>query len=236
MTDWLVLRQQTLTRGKLPRRVALMLQIDIYSDTVCPWCFIGKRRLERALSERDDSNMTINWHAYQLNPDMPVIGMSHEAYLVTKFGSPERAENAFSTIARAGHSERIAFNFEGISRMPNTLQSHRLIRLAARHQCQAPIVEGLFQAFFVDGEDIGDNETLARIAARAGLSGPDVAQYLAGDEDRAAVLSEDLRARRMGIKAVPSFIVNGAYSISGAQEPEAFYPLFDLADVTQAAE
>jgi len=213
-----------------------MLQIDIYSDTVCPWCFIGKRRLERALAAREDANVTINWHAFQLNPDMPAAGMSQEAYLVSKFGSPERAENAFSSIARAGHSERIAFNFESITRMPNTLQSHRLIRLATRYQRQTPIVEALFQAFFVDGEDIGDNVTLTRIAARSGLNGPDVAQYLAGDEDRAAVLSADIRARRMGIKAVPSFIVNGAYSISGAQEPEAFYPLFDLADVALAAE
>lgn len=213
-----------------------MLQLDIYSDTVCPWCFIGKRRLERALAARDDLDVTINWHAFQLNPDMPAAGMSIEAYLAAKFGGPERAENVYATIARAGHSERIAFNFEAMTRMPNTVQSHRLLRLAARHQRQAPIVEALFQAFFVDGEDIGDNDTLTRIGARAGLSGPDVAHYLAGDEDQDVVLAEDLRARRMGIKAVPSFIINGAYAISGAQEPEAFYPLFDLADVSMAAE
>lgn len=213
-----------------------MLQIDIYSDTVCPWCFIGKRRLERALSARDDPDVTINWHAFQLNPDMPAAGMSIESYLAAKFGSAERAENAYATIARAGHSERIAFNFEAMARMPNTIQSHRLLRLASRYQRQAPIAEALFQAFFVDGEDIGDNETLIRIAVRAGFNGPDVKHFLEGDEDRGAVLSADIRARRMGVKAVPSYIINGAYSISGAQEPEAFYPLFDLADVALAAE
>ncbi|MBT5570199.1 MAG: DsbA family oxidoreductase [Alphaproteobacteria bacterium] len=213
-----------------------MLQIDVYSDTVCPWCFLGKRRLERALAERDDVDVSINYRAFQLNPDMPVAGMSRAQYLSAKFGSPERAENVYSAIARAGHSERIPFNFEIQDRMPNTIQSHRLIRFAGRHDRQSPIVEAVFQAFFLDGEDIGDDEALTRIAVRCGLESADVIRYLAGEEDRDAVLAEDLRARRMGIKAVPSFIINGAYSISGAQEPEAFYPLFDLADVLLAAE
>jgi predicted DsbA family dithiol-disulfide isomerase len=213
-----------------------MLKIDIYSDIVCPWCFIGKRRLERALNARDDPDVSIVWRGFQLNPDMPVSGMTMAAYRAAKFGSPERAENVFSAIGRAGHSERIAFNFEAITHMPNTVQPHRLIRLAARHSCDGPIVEALFQAFFVDGEDIGADDCLTRIAARCGLNGRDVAHYLAGDEDRDTVLAEDLRARRMGIKAVPSFVINGAYAISGAQEPEAFYPLFDLADVVIAAE
>jgi len=213
-----------------------MLHIDIYSDIVCPWCFIGKRRLERALNAREDADVSINWRPFQLNPDMPVSGMSIEAYLVAKFGSPERAENIYAAIGRAGHSERIAFNFEAITRMPNTVQAHRLIRYASGHGRDGAVVETLFQAFFVDGEDISADDTLTRIAVRTGLDGPDVAHYLAGAEDRDTVLAEDLRARRMSIKAVPSFIINGAYAISGAQEPEAFYPLFDLADVTLAAE
>lgn len=213
-----------------------MLTIDIYSDIVCPWCFIGKRRLERALNARDGSRVSIVWHGFQLNPDMPMTGMTMAAYLAAKFGSPERAENVYSAIGRAGHSERIAFNFDAITRMPNTVQAHRLIRYAARLNCEGAVIEALFQGFFVDGEDIGTDETLTRIAARCGLNGADAAHYLAGDEDRDSVLAEDLRARRMGIKAVPSFVINGAYAISGAQEPEAFYPLFDLADVALAAE
>jgi predicted DsbA family dithiol-disulfide isomerase len=213
-----------------------MLRIDIYSDIVCPWCFIGKRRLERALDAREETSVAINWHPFQLNADMPVSGMSMERYLVAKFGSPERAENVYATISRAGHSERIGFNFEAITRMPNTIQGHRLIRFAGQHGRDSAVVEALFQAFFIDGEDIGADETLTRIAARCGLEARDVAHYLAGAEDHDAVCAEDLRARRMGIKAVPSFIINGAYAISGAQEPEAFYPLFDLADVALAAE
>jgi len=213
-----------------------MLQIDIYSDTVCPWCFIGKRRLEKALAAREDIEVSVNWRAFQLNPDMPVEGMERSAYLSAKFGSPERAESVYSAIGRAGHSERIPFNFEAVSQMPNTVQSHRLIRFAGRHKRQDGIVAALFKAFFLDGEDIGQNEVLVRLGRHVGLDGSDLEHYLAGEEDLDSVLAEDLRARRMGIKAVPSFIINGAYAISGAQEPEAFFPLFDLADVVLAAE
>lgn len=213
-----------------------MLRIDIYSDTVCPWCFIGKRRLERALAARGEPGVSINWRPFQLNPDMPVMGMEQSAYLSAKFGSPERAESVYAAIGRAGHSERIPFNFEAVTRMPNTVQSHRLIRFAERYNRQDAIVEALFKAFFLDGEDIGSSALLTRLGRQVGLDGTDLAHYLDGDEDRDAILAEDLRARRMGIKAVPSFIIDGAYAISGAQEPEAFFPLFDLADVVIAAE
>ena len=213
-----------------------MVQIDIYSDTVCPWCFIGKRRLERALAARDDIDVTIRWHAFQLNPDMPPAGMERERYLASKFGGPERAASVYATIARAGHADRIPFDFEAIPRMPNTIQSHRLVRYADRFGMQDAVVETLFKAFFFDGEDIGDDVTLLRIGSRVGLERDATAAFLAGEEERDTVVAEDLRARRMGINAVPFFVVNGDYAISGAQEPEAFFPLFDLASVGIAAE
>lgn len=213
-----------------------MVQIDIYSDTVCPWCFIGKRRLERAIAARDDIDVSIRWHAFQLNPDMPLAGMPRERYLATKFGGPERAASVYGTIARAGHSERIPFDFEAIPRMPNTIQSHRLVCYADRFGMQGAVVEALFKAFFFDGEDIGDDATLLRIALLVGLERDATAAFLAGDEDRDTVVAEDLRARRMGINAVPCYVVNGEFAISGAQEPEAFFPLFDLASVGLAAE
>lgn len=213
-----------------------MVQIDIYSDTVCPWCFIGKRRLERALAARDDIDVSIRWHAFQLNPDMPAAGMERERYLASKFGGPERAASVYATIARAGHAERIPFDFEAIPRMPNTIQSHRLVRYADRFGMQDAVVEALFKAFFFDGEDIGDDVTLLRVGSRVGLERDATAAFLAGDEERDTVVAEDLRARRMGINAVPFFVVNGDYAISGAQEPEAFFPLFDLASVGIAAE
>lgn len=213
-----------------------MLRIDIYSDTVCPWCYIGKRRLERAIASRPEIRVEITWRAFQLNPDIPVSGMTRTDYLTAKFGAPERSANVHAAIARAGHSERIAFDFDAIPRMPNTVQSHRLVRFAERSGRQDRMVEALFRAFFFDGEDIGDTETLARIAAVCGLDSHDAYAFLEGDEERDAVLAEDLRARRMGINAVPCYVVNGAYALSGAQEPEAFYPLFDLAEVAIAAE
>ena len=213
-----------------------MVQIDIYSATVCPWCFIGKRRLERALAARDDIDVTIRWHAFQLNPDMPPAGMERERYLASKFGGPERAASVYATIARAGHAERIPFDFEAIPRMPNTIQSHRLVLYADRFGMQDAVVETRFKAFFFDGEDIGDDVTLLRIGSRVGLERDATAAFLAGEEERDTVVAEDLRARRMGINAVPFFVVNGDYAISGAQEPEAFFPLFDLASVGIAAE
>jgi len=208
-----------------------MLRIDIYSDTVCPWCYIGKRRLERAIASRSELQVEISWRAFQLNPNMPTSGVLWANYLATKFGAPERAESVFAAITRAGHSERIAFDFAAISQMPNTVQSHRLLRFAERFGRQDTMMEALFRAYFLDGEDIGDIETLARVAAVCGLDGLAAMAFLEGDEERNAVLSEDMRARRMGINAVPCYIVNGAYALSGAQEPEAFYPLFDLAEV-----
>lgn len=213
-----------------------MIQIDIYSDTICPWCFIGKRRLERALAARDDLPVTVHWRAFQLNPDMPAEGMDRARYLTAKFGGPERAGSVYANIARAGALERVAFNFEGIRRTPNTIQSHRLLRLARRQDAEHALAETLFQAYFVDGEDIGDDVVLARLGHGVGLDRREVEAFLAGDEERDAVIAEDLRARRMGINAVPCFIVNGSYAISGAQEPEAFFPLLDLATIAQAAE
>ncbi len=213
-----------------------MLRIDIYSDTICPWCYIGKRRLERAIASRPELRVEISWRAFQLNPDMPTPGMTWANYLTAKFGAPERAESVYAAISRAGHSERISFDFEAIKQMPNTVQSHRLVRFAERYGRQDAMVEALFRAYFLDGEDIGDNEALARTAAVCGLDGVAAMAFLESDEERDAVLSEDMRARRMGINAVPCYIVNGAYALSGAQEPEAFYPLFDLAEVAIAAE
>ena len=214
-----------------------MVQIDIYSDPVCPWCFIGKRRIERTLAARDDIDATLSWRPFQLNPDMPAEGMDQTSYLISKFGGLERAVKFNDAIAETGQSERIAFNFDRIRHTPNTLDGHRLIRYAGAHGLQSEVVEALFSAFFTEGENIGDHAVLIRIAHAVGLDGHAVANYLAGSDDQAEVTAEDLRARRMSIDAVPCFIINGQYAIAGAQEPEAFYPLLDLANFSkQAAE
>ena len=203
------------------------MNIEIFSDVICPWCYIGKRRLERALAQRSDLDVRIGWRAFQLNPWMPEEGMEREAYLQAKFGSRD-ASNIYENIRRVGAAEGIAFRFDLIQRTPNTLNAHRLIRLAGRHGAQDAVVEALFQAYFVDGRNIADIGVLAEIAAEAGLDGEAARRDLDGDLDREAVRSEDARARQMGIQGVPCFIVDRSYAVSGAQEPEYFLPLFDL--------
>jgi len=205
------------------------MQIDIVSDVICPWCFIGKRRLERALALRPDLSATLSWRAFQLNPDMPSDGISRELYLAAKFSGSRAAGRSYAAVCAAGRIEGIDFAFERIRRTPNTLRAHRLIRLAASEGCAGQIVEALFQAYFVEGLDIGDIETLAAIAPRAGLDQVQALGYLMGEAGTNEVRAEEHRARRLGIHAVPCFVLDRGYAISGAQEPEMFLPLFDIA-------
>jgi predicted DsbA family dithiol-disulfide isomerase len=205
------------------------MHIDIVSDVICPWCFIGKRRLERALGQRPELEVSMTWRAFQLNPDMPSAGMERQAYIAAKFGSSAQASRVYAAVAEAGRSEGIDFAFDRIRRTPNTTAAHRLIRYATARGRQEDVVEGLFQGYFLEGRDIGDLETLSDIAAEGGFERKDVAAYLTGSFGREEMLAEERSARRLGINAVPCFIVDGGYAISGAQEPEFFLPLFDLA-------
>lgn len=205
------------------------MRLDIYSDTICPWCYIGKRRLERALAMRPNPEMTIRWRTFQLNPAMAAGGMERRAYLAAKFGGTGRAQRLYQAVGEAGLSEGIPFAFERIERTPNTLDSHRLLRLAATLGRQDETLEALFRAYFVEGRDIGDRGTLESIGAEAGLDRAVVRRFLAGDEESETAMAEDVLARRHGISGVPYFVFNGRYSLSGAQEPEALVQLFDLA-------
>ncbi|HZT87865.1 MAG TPA: DsbA family oxidoreductase [Stellaceae bacterium] len=201
------------------------MRIDIVADVVCPWCFIGKRRLERAMAMRPELRIHRVWRPFQLNPDIPLAGMPRELYLQMKFGPGRSATRIHANIAAVGKAEGIDFAFDRIERVPNTLLAHRLIRLAAEAGRADAVVEALFHGYFVEAADIGDIAVLAAIGARAGL---DVRRRLAaiGGTD---VRADDQRARRLGVNAVPCFIFDNGYAISGAQEPEMFLPLFDLA-------
>ncbi len=210
------------------------MNIDIFSDTVCPWCYIGKRRLERALAGRPEVNPTIRWRAFQLNPQMPQEGMDRQRYLALKFGGASRAKELYDTIFRVGESEGIAFQFDAIARTPNTVPSHRLLRFAEGLGCDAALSEALFKAYFLDGRDIGDAEVLASVAAEAGIDAAKAKDFLASAELEQEILAEDQFARRLGIAGVPCFIVDGKYALSGAQEPEAFYPIFEMAAQDQS--
>ena len=204
------------------------MRLEIFSDTICPWCFVGKRRLERALRVRPQPGLVVRWRAFQLNPGMAADGMDRRTYLDLKFGGRERAGRVYEAVTSAGRGEGIAFAFDRIQRTPNTLDSHRLLRFAADDR-QGDLAEAMFVAYFTAGADIGDRRVLADIAADAGLDRREVARFLDSHAEVEAVLAEDALARRQGINGVPCFVFNGRFALSGAQEPEALFQLFDLA-------
>lgn len=210
------------------------MHLDIYSDTICPWCFVGKRRLERALAMRPNAALTIRWRAFQLNPGMPAEGMARDDYLEVKFGGPERASRIYEAVRMAGESEGIDFAFDRIRRTPNTFDSHRLLRHALDAGRQTELLETMFQAYFLEGADIGSTPVLLACAERAGLDPAEAERFLIGDGEGEATLAEDRLARRQGINGVPCFIFNGRFALSGAQPPEALLQLFDLAEVDDA--
>jgi len=205
------------------------MRIDIVSDTVCPWCFIGKRRLERAIQMRPGVEFDISWRAYRLDATIPPEGLDRKAYLKAKFGDSPRTKAMSDAIRQAGEDENIAFAFERIARAPNTTDSHRLIRWAGGAGVQTEIVERLFRAYFEDGHDIGDPEVLLGIAADAGMDSELVAKLLAEDADRGLVEREDALAHRMGISGVPTFIFENKYLVSGAQDPQTLVQIIDRA-------
>ncbi len=215
------------------------MEIDIFSDTICPWCFIGKRRLERALAERPQADLTIRWRAFQLNPDMPEGGMDRRRYLEVKFGGPVNAKAVYDQVRAAGESEGIDFAFEAMKRTPNTIASHRLIRHAgeaaegANHQ--EAVVQALFDAYFLRGEDIGDLEVLTAAAETGGLDAEATRAFLESDAETEAVRAEDQGAREAGISGVPCFIFNRQHALAGAHPPEVLHQLFDLAMQEEAA-
>ncbi|MBU6442645.1 MAG: DsbA family oxidoreductase [Alphaproteobacteria bacterium] len=203
------------------------MQIDVISDTVCPWCFIGKRRLAKALAQRPDVPFDVRWRAYRLDPTIPPEGYERKAYLQAKFGDTERVKAAGETIRQLGESLGIRFAFESIERAPNTLDSHRLIRWAGTAGVQDEVVERLFSSYFEQGRDISDRSVLREIAAEAGMDAELVADLLAQDADSALVEREDTLAHQMGVTGVPTFIIANKYAASGAQEPEAFLQIID---------
>jgi predicted DsbA family dithiol-disulfide isomerase len=205
------------------------MRLDIYSDAICPWCYIGKHRLERALSKRPQRGLTLQWRAFQLNPGMPPEGMERNAYLEAKFGGVERAQRMFEMVRAAGLGEGIEFAFDRIKRTPNTLNAHRLVRFAAARGKQSRMLDALFAAYFLDGRDTGSARVLTEIAGEVGLERAAVRLYLQTEADVETVLGEDRIARRLGITGVPCFVFNGRFALSGAQEPEALFQLFDLA-------
>lgn len=204
------------------------LGVDVISDVVCPWCFIGKRHLEAALElwrrERPHEPLPrVRWHPFQLNPGLPREGIPRQQYVADKFGSLERAQEIYARVAHAGRQAGIQFRFDAIERQPNTVDAHRLVMLADERGVQDAMVESLFQAYFLEGADLTRTDTLAGIASRAGIDAAEAAAYLAGESGRLFIENEDHRARMMGVAGVPFFIFGRKYAVSGAQPPEVLF-------------
>jgi predicted DsbA family dithiol-disulfide isomerase len=202
--------------------------IEVYSDVVCPWCYIGKRRLESALSTAGIRDTDVRWRAFQLNPDLPPEGVDRRQYLETKFGGPEGAARIHDRVREAGRTAGIDFRFEDIARSPNTFDAHRLLRLAAQQGKQGAMKENLMQAYFLKGRDVGDRQVLAEIAGESGVGG-DVGAWLNSDAEAAGVREDLASAARMEITGVPFFIFAGRYAIAGAQPAEIFAQALDAA-------
>ena len=196
------------------------IKLDIMSDPICPWCYIGKAHLDRALESEPDHPFAIEWHPFQLNPDMPAEGMDRRAYLEGKFGGKEGAVRAYAPVVEHAEKAGLKINFEAMQRTPNTLNAHRLIHWAGIEGRQTAAVSALFKAYFVDARDIGDAEVLADIADGIEMDASVVTRLLATDEDMEGIRKRDAHSREMGINSVPTFIVGGRHAVPGAEPPE----------------
>jgi predicted DsbA family dithiol-disulfide isomerase len=194
------------------------MRIDIYSDTVCPWCYLGKRRFELAVAARPQYEPRVTWRPFELNPDLPPEGVDRAAYLAARMGSPERVAEAHEELKRQGAASGIEFRFDLIERVPNTRRSHLLMAHAARCGRQTVVMDRVMRAYFEEGCDIGDIEVLVRLAVEAGLAEHETRQTLVLRAGQDGVIAAERHAAVLGITGVPTFIFDGQYSISGAQD------------------
>ncbi len=211
------------------------MQIDVVSDTVCPWCFIGKRRLDRAVAQRPDLGIEVGWRPYQLDPNVPKEGLDRRAYMRAKFGDGERVKGMSEALQTYGAELGIAFAFDKAEKRPNTIDSHRLIRWASSVGLQNAVVEALFSAYFEQGRDIGDAAVLTDIAAACGMDAELVGELLASDADIELVTREAGLAGQMGITGVPAFVLQGKYMLVGAQDTDVLLRVFDKVSEKEAA-
>jgi predicted DsbA family dithiol-disulfide isomerase len=197
-----------------------MVKLDIISDPICPWCYIGKTNLDRALEQIPDHPFTIEWHPFQLNPTMPLEGMDRRAYLEDKFGGKDGAVKAYAPVVQAAEAAGLKFDFAGMKRTPNTINAHRLIHWAGIEGRQTFVVHRLFEAYFRDARDIGDTYVLADIADGCEMDASVVSKLLDSDADIEDIQKRDAHSREMGISSVPTFIVANQHAVPGAQPTE----------------
>ena len=204
-----------------------MKTIQIYSDLICPWCYIGKRRMEEALKQlRPEPQIARSWHPFQLNPDIPPAGIDRKVYRSRKFGSWERSQAMDAEVEAAGKTVGIKFRYDLQKHTPNTFDSHRVVWLAARAGAQDAVVEALFRAYFCEGANFSNRQNLIEVAVSAGLEAGQVERLLESDEGVSAVREEEDRGRALGISGVPFYIINQQVAFSGAQPPATFLEAF----------
>ena len=214
-----------------------MVKLDVISDPICPWCYIGKTNLDKALTEFPDHPFTIEWHPFQLNPDMPAGGMDRKAYLEGKFGGKEGAVKAYAPVVEHAEKTGAHINFDAMKVTPNTIDAHRLIHWAGIEGRQSYMVDLLFKAYFVEGRDIGDHEVLADLADTAEMDAAMVTKLLASDADIDDIRARDKHSRQMGVSSVPTVIVAGKHAVPGAQPPEMWVGVIkEIMDQLAAAE
>ena len=199
-----------------------MITLDILSDPICPWCYIGKTHLDRALEQNAGHPFQIEWHPFQLNPEMPAGGMDRRAYLEAKFGGKDGAVRAYRAVEEAAETAGLQIDFAKVPRVPNTLDAHRLIHWAGHEGRQSAVVAALFRAYWRESRDIGARETLIEIAGECGLDAAMITRLIDSDADAAEISARDAHARQRGVNGVPCFIIGNQYAVSGAQPPQVW--------------
>ena len=208
-----------------------MTKLDIISDPICPWCYIGKTKLDRALEKHPEHDFILEWHPFQLNPSMPSEGMDRREYLEAKFGGKERAVEVYSDIANAAEAAGLEINFKGIKRTPSTLNAHRLLHWAALEGKQNAVVDRLFKAYFREGHDISSHDILTNIATSVGMQADVTRHLLMSSADEKDIQDRDAAARERGVSGVPCFVIGNHYVIQGAQDTELWERVIaELAD------
>ena len=205
----------------------VMIKLDVFSDTICPWCYIGKKRLEKAINNHKDLEIKQTWRPFQLNPGMPPDGMDRQEYLISKFGSSDAAKTIYDNIYDEGLKEGINFNFDSIQTTPNSFNSHRLLALAYEKGTQENVLSNLFESYFLNGEDIGDPNILLDIAIKHQIDAENFKSYLSDQENIEPLANEEIQAKKMGISSIPTFIINKQIVVNGAQTSKNFELIFE---------
>jgi predicted DsbA family dithiol-disulfide isomerase len=207
------------------------LAVDVISDVICPWCYIGKRRLEKAIVE-SQQEVRVRWLPFQLNPTMPNEGISRKEYRSRKFGRWEQSLELDTKMIAVGETEGIHFAFDRIEWMPNTMDAHRFVWLADQQDCQDAVVESLFRAYFTEGRDIADRQTLIDVVTEAGLDRQRAKAMLNSEQGMDAIKEAEELSRRHRVSGVPFFVIDNEITLSGAQPPDAFLDAFKKANVS----